>query len=49
LERDGIVSRVDGTYTLSVFGQTLRTALDELAGWGKRNSARYGAIVEDIS
>ena len=49
LERDGIVSRVDGTYALSVFGQTLRTALDELADWGKRNSARYGAIAEDIS
>jgi DNA-binding HxlR family transcriptional regulator len=46
LERDGVVSRVDGAYAMSVFGQTLRTALDELAEWGKRNSARYSAIID---
>lgn len=27
------------------FGQTLRTALDELAEWGKCNAARYDAII----
>jgi hypothetical protein len=31
---------------LSRFGRTLRKALDELASWGKRNSVRYGAIIE---
>jgi DNA-binding HxlR family transcriptional regulator len=46
LERDEIVARVDGAYALSPFGRTLRKALDELAGWGKRNSARYGVVIE---
>ncbi len=47
LERHGIVSRIDGAYALSDFGQTLRRALDELATWGKANSARYGAIIPE--
>jgi DNA-binding HxlR family transcriptional regulator len=45
LERDGIVTRSDGAYALSDFGQTLRIALDELAAWGKMNSSRYGAVI----
>ncbi|HTD59405.1 MAG TPA: helix-turn-helix domain-containing protein [Gemmatimonadaceae bacterium] len=45
LERDDIVSRVNGAYVLSPFGRTLRRSLDELAGWGKRNSARYNATI----
>jgi DNA-binding HxlR family transcriptional regulator len=45
LERDDIVTRVDGAYALSSFGQTHRTALDELAEWGKRNVARYGGLL----
>ena len=49
LERDGIVTRSDGAYALSDFGQTLRIALDELAAWGKVNSERYGAVIDGIS
>ena len=48
LERDGIVTRSDGAYVLSDFGQTLRIALDELAAWVKVNSSRYGAVIDGI-
>ena len=48
LERDGIVSRIDGAYALSDFGQTLRLALDELATWGKMHATRYGARIDGV-